>query len=119
MLTSPHSLTAVLVALVFVTPAPAAELLLGFHRSAWFDEQVREEWVADGVRALANAPAAFDPKRPTRTSAGSSKSSTPAPNAARRSRAARPEASLTARRRLAIFFSLLRAIPHCLRVSLC
>lgn len=40
--------------------------LTGFRRSAWFDERVREEWVAEGVRAVALAPAAFDPKKPTR-----------------------------------------------------
>ena len=38
----------------------------GFRASPWFDEWVREEWVANGVRALANVPAAFDPKKPTR-----------------------------------------------------
>ncbi|MDY3551088.1 hypothetical protein R5W24_000162 [Gemmata sp. JC717] len=40
--------------------------LPGFRASAWFAEQVREEWVAEGVRAVANAPATFDPKKPTR-----------------------------------------------------
>lgn len=40
--------------------------LPGFRKSAWFDERVREEWVAEGVRAVANAPAGFDPKKPTR-----------------------------------------------------
>jgi hypothetical protein len=45
-------------------PAPAP--LPGFRKSAWFDEQVREVWVSDGVRVVANAPAKFDPKKPTR-----------------------------------------------------
>jgi|SRR5579883_924229 len=40
--------------------------LPGFRGSAHFDEQVREEWITEGVRALANAPAKFDPKKPTR-----------------------------------------------------
>ncbi|HEX4607336.1 MAG TPA: hypothetical protein VH092_03945, partial [Urbifossiella sp.] len=42
------------------TPLP------GFRASPWFGERVREEWVADGVRVLATAPAALDPARPTR-----------------------------------------------------
>src|SRR5262245_31343607 len=57
---------ALLVALVLAAPAPAADLLPGFRKSAWFDEQVREEWVADGVRVVANAAGSFDPKKPTR-----------------------------------------------------
>jgi hypothetical protein len=40
--------------------------LPGFRTSPWFGEQVREEWVAEGVRALATAPATFDPEKPTR-----------------------------------------------------
>lgn len=40
--------------------------LPGFRGSAYFDEQVREEWIANGVRAFANAPAKFDPQKPTR-----------------------------------------------------
>src|SRR5688500_10390319 len=43
-----------------------ASALPGFRKSAWFEERVREEWVAEGVRAVALAPAAFDPKKPTR-----------------------------------------------------
>lgn len=50
---------------LLATRAGAAEIP-GFRTGAWFDEQVREEWVADGVRALANAPGNFDPKKPTR-----------------------------------------------------
>jgi hypothetical protein len=38
----------------------------GFRTSAHFDEGVREEWIAPGVRALVNVPANFDPKKPTR-----------------------------------------------------
>ncbi|QEG30762.1 hypothetical protein GobsT_55740 [Gemmata obscuriglobus] len=50
--------------------APAADPvttppLPGFRTSAWFEERVREEWVTEGVRAIANAPANFDPKKPT------------------------------------------------------
>ena len=48
---------------VQVTPTTQ---LGGFRKSAWFDEQVREEWVAEGVRVLANAAGTFDPKKPTR-----------------------------------------------------
>lgn len=47
-------------------PAPGASALPGFRASPWFGEFVREEWVAEGVRALANAPERFDPKKPTR-----------------------------------------------------
>jgi hypothetical protein len=55
-------------------PAPAPEplplrggnLLPGFRAGPWFGEYVREEWVAEGVRALAIGPADFDPKKPTR-----------------------------------------------------
>ena len=56
-------LTAVVAFILLATP-PAT--LPGFHRSAWFDEQVREEWLADGVRVVVNAPARYDPARPTR-----------------------------------------------------
>jgi hypothetical protein len=42
------------------------DLLPGFHRSPWFDEQVRERWVEGSVRVLVNAPDKIDPKRPTR-----------------------------------------------------
>lgn len=45
--------------------APPAPAIAGFRLSPWFGEAVREEWVAEGVRALANAPARFDPKKPT------------------------------------------------------
>jgi hypothetical protein len=38
----------------------------GFHRSPWFNEQVRERWVEGSVRVLVNAPEAIDPKRPSR-----------------------------------------------------
>ena len=46
-------------------PTFAAELP-GFRASAWFDEQVREQWVSEGVRVVANAAGNFDPKKPTR-----------------------------------------------------
>jgi hypothetical protein len=62
-----------LIASVFVTAALAgadalsgAPTLPGFRTSAWFDERVREEWVAEGVRALAQVPATFDPMKPIR-----------------------------------------------------
>jgi hypothetical protein len=47
-------------------PLPAKELLPGFHRSPWFDEQVREQWIEGDVRALVNAAGDFDRSRPTR-----------------------------------------------------
>ena len=56
-------LTAVVAFILLATP-PAT--LPGFHRSPWFDEQVREEWLADGVRVVVNAPAKYDPARPVR-----------------------------------------------------
>ncbi|OWK41592.1 hypothetical protein FRUB_03670 [Fimbriiglobus ruber] len=52
-------------AVLVAAPAPAADLP-GFRKSVWFGESVREEWVGDGVRVLANAPAKFDPTKPTR-----------------------------------------------------
>jgi hypothetical protein len=51
---------------VVADPVPSAPDLSGFRRSTWFGEQVREEWIAEDVRVLANAPARFDPKKPTR-----------------------------------------------------
>ncbi len=47
------------------TPA-AKELLPGFHRSPWFGEQVREQWIEGGVRVLVNVAADFDATRPAR-----------------------------------------------------
>ena len=55
-----------LTALPAAAADPAVVPLPGFRQSAWFGEQVREEWLEGGVRVLANAPRAFDPKRPTR-----------------------------------------------------
>ncbi|WP_157368589.1 hypothetical protein [Zavarzinella formosa] len=43
-----------------------AETLPGFRGSPWFEEQVREEWPADGIRVLANADGGVDPKKKTR-----------------------------------------------------
>lgn len=40
--------------------------LQGFRTSVWFDERVREEWVAEGVRAVMQVPSTFGPKKPTR-----------------------------------------------------
>lgn len=54
-------------ALVMATAqATSLSQLPGFRKSAWFDEQVREEWIVPGVRVLANASGTFDPKKPTR-----------------------------------------------------
>lgn len=49
-----------------IAQAMPSPLLPGFRKSAWFEEQVREEWIAPGVRVLANAPSAFDASKPTR-----------------------------------------------------
>jgi hypothetical protein len=38
----------------------------GFRKSAWFGEQVREQWFAEQIRVLVNAPGSFDPTRPAR-----------------------------------------------------
>lgn len=54
------------VLLLSLTTGADAPGLPGFRKGAWFDERVREEWVAEGVRAVAIAPGAFDPKKPTR-----------------------------------------------------
>jgi hypothetical protein len=37
-----------------------------FRKSAWFGEQVREQWFGEGIRVLVNAPGNFDSKKPTR-----------------------------------------------------
>lgn len=55
----------ILVCSGLAVPAVAAELP-GFRTSTWFDEQVREQWVSDGVRVVANVAGNFDPKAPTR-----------------------------------------------------
>lgn len=60
------SLFASLVLALTISQASPPAALPGFRRSAWFDAQVREEWIAAGVRVLANAPASFDPAKPTR-----------------------------------------------------
>src|SRR5687768_16945689 len=59
-------MTGIALLLLALTPGADASALPGFRKSAWFDERVREEWVAEGVRAVAVAPATFDPKKPTR-----------------------------------------------------
>jgi hypothetical protein len=38
----------------------------GFRKSAWFSEQVRELWFAEGIRVLVNVPGNFDGKKQTR-----------------------------------------------------
>jgi hypothetical protein len=42
------------------------DLLPGFHRSPYFNEQVFERWLDGGVRVFVNAPETLDRKRPTR-----------------------------------------------------
>ncbi len=37
----------------------------GFHRSPWFQEQIRDAWLEGSVHAVMNLPADFDPARPT------------------------------------------------------
>jgi hypothetical protein len=44
---------------------PAAEIP-GFRPSAWFAEQVHEQWFKEGIRVLVNAPGGFDSKKPAR-----------------------------------------------------
>src|SRR5437588_9682520 len=46
-------------------PAPSATLP-AFHRSPWFGEQVREQWIEGDVRVIINAADDFDRARPTR-----------------------------------------------------
>ena len=41
-------------------------ILPRFHASPWFVEQVHETWLVPDVRAVLNAPLAFDPAKPTR-----------------------------------------------------
>lgn len=53
------------IALLVSSRSFAAELP-EFHPSPWFREQVREWWIADGVRVVVNAPLNFDAKKPTR-----------------------------------------------------
>jgi hypothetical protein len=60
-----YSAATLFCALVLTTPSPSS-VLPGFRPSPWFGEHVREEWIAEGVRVLANAPGDFDAKKPTR-----------------------------------------------------
>ncbi len=46
-------------------PITPKSLLPGFRQSAWFHEQIREEWIEPGVRVLLNASENFDLARPT------------------------------------------------------
>jgi hypothetical protein len=59
-------LFALVLAGTFATFGPVEHPLPGFRASAWFEEQVREEWLEGGVRVLVNAPRTIDPRRPTR-----------------------------------------------------
>ena len=47
-------------------PSLLASEIPGFRKSAWFGEQVREQWFGEGIRVLVNAPGDFDGKKPTR-----------------------------------------------------
>jgi len=38
----------------------------GFHRSPWFGEEVREQWIEGDVRVVINLPEKFDTKRTTK-----------------------------------------------------
>ena len=44
-------------------PSLLASGIPEFRRSAWFGEQVREQWFAEGIRVLVNAPGDFDSKK--------------------------------------------------------
>jgi hypothetical protein len=55
-----------LAALMLAADPDPTSGLPGFRAGPWFGELVREEWVAEGVRARADAPADFNPKQPTR-----------------------------------------------------
>ncbi len=54
-----------LVALLVTVPIHAADVP-GFRRSPWYNEQVREEWVGDGIRVVVNVAGDYDPTKPTR-----------------------------------------------------
>src|SRR5688500_17691117 len=63
----PATVAAVLLATLHAQPAPPLkELLPGFHRSPWFGEQVREQWIEGDVRIVVNVAGDYDAKRPTR-----------------------------------------------------
>ncbi len=55
-----------LLVVALTTTAPPPSALPAFRPSPWFGEQVREEWIAEGVRVLANAAGDYDPRKPTR-----------------------------------------------------
>jgi hypothetical protein len=59
-----------IVLLAFLLSAPGSSLLASeipeFRKSAWFGEQVRQQWFAEGIRVLVNAPDHFDRNKPTR-----------------------------------------------------
>jgi hypothetical protein len=59
-------LIALFLAAITATAAPADQPLPGFRPSAWFDEQVREEWLEGGARVLVQAPRKIDLARATR-----------------------------------------------------
>jgi hypothetical protein len=50
-----------------IAHTPVGEFALpGFRKSVWFNEQIREQVICEDIRAIAIAPSAFDPKKPTR-----------------------------------------------------
>ncbi|HTU90144.1 MAG TPA: hypothetical protein VMF69_08730 [Gemmataceae bacterium] len=59
-----------IVLLSFLLSAQPSSLLASeipeFRKSAWFGEQVREQWFAEGIRLLVNAPGQFERSKPTR-----------------------------------------------------
>lgn len=54
-----------LIALLMATPLVAANLLPGFEKTGWFDEQTREVRTPTGIRMVINAPLAVNPRNPT------------------------------------------------------
>jgi hypothetical protein len=62
----PASIFVLAAALAVGVADPPATPLPGFRPGPWFGEQVREEWVAEGVRVVASAPGRLDPAKPTR-----------------------------------------------------
>jgi hypothetical protein len=56
--------------LCLLLSAPGSGLLASeipeFRQSAWFGEQVREQWFEQGIRVHVNAPGNFDRRKPTR-----------------------------------------------------
>jgi hypothetical protein len=47
-------------------PSVRADAIAGFRKSAWFGEQVKEQWFAQGIRVRVTASGSFDPTKPAR-----------------------------------------------------